>query len=432
MRGRPFEPRPLPRSLYANTAAPPPGTPPLVVDGSVDVAVIGGGYTGLSTALHLAENGVDVAVLESHELGWGASGRNGGQVNPGLYPDPDTVIADRGEDMGRRMLQYAADAPDRVFALIRKHGIDCEAEQGGTLRVAFNATGEKKVARTLSQYARLGLSATGVDAAEIARRTGTEHYRAGMFMAQGGKVNPLGYARGLARAAMAAGAAVHSQTPVMRLERSRSGWIISTPRATLKAQQVVLGTNGYADNLWPALRRSVVPVYTTIVATEPLPDAIARQIMPGGSVLYEVGNNTVYYRLDRNNRLLMGGRSPIRDVTSMADAAALKAYALKLWPALAGIGWTHVWNGQVAITTDQHIHFHELAPGLHASLGYNGRGIAMATSMGDLLSRRVRGEAADSLPMPVIPLQPIRFHALWKPVTAVRLAYGALRDRIEP
>lgn len=423
------ERRPLPRSLYADTAVPAPDTPVLSKDGTAQVVIVGGGYTGLSTALHLAESGADAIVLEAHEPGWGASGRNGGQVNPGLYPDPERIAEQFGRERAMAMLRFASGAPDRVFDLVRRHGIDCEAEQTGTLRVAFNAAGEAKIAATLGQYRSFGLPAECVDSADLQRRTGTSRYRSGIFLSQGGKLNPLGYARGLAKTAIAAGARVHGGTPALRLQRTDAGWTVETPRAKLRADNVVLATNGYTDGLWPGLRQSVVPVYTTIVASEPLPAEIAGRVMPAGSVLYEVGNNTVYYRLDRQNRLLMGGRSVQRDVTGMADARSLQAYALKLWPFLSGIGWTHVWNGQVAITTDHQIHLHELTPGLTACLGYNGRGIAMATSMGGVIARRLLGASAEELPMPITALQPIRFHALWKPVTAVRLAYGAVLDR---
>jgi glycine/D-amino acid oxidase-like deaminating enzyme len=196
----------------------------------------------------------------------------------------------------------------------------------------------------------------------------------------------------------------------------------------LRAEHLVLATNGYTDDLWPKLQQSVVPVYTAIIASAPLPDAVAASILPNGSVLYETGNTTIYYRLDRWNRLLMGGRSPLRDLVGMSDARHLIDYAVRLWPALSNVAWTHVWNGQVAITTDHHIHVHEPADNVHISLGYNGRGIAMATAMGVQLSRRVAGEKASELPMPITDIKAIPFHGLWKPAAATRLAYGRFRD----
>ncbi|WP_137392347.1 NAD(P)/FAD-dependent oxidoreductase [Rhodoligotrophos defluvii] len=419
---------PLPRSLYAETARPPVPTPPLDGDCTTDVVIVGGGYTGLSAALHLAERGIAALVLERHEPGWGASGRNGGQVNPGLYPTPATVIADFGEDLGRRMLQHAADAPNRVFALVAHHAIDCEAAQTGTLRMAINRPSLARAVRYFEEWRELVGEAEWLDRNGAAAASGTGRYPGGIRFAQGGKVNPLGYARGLAEAAVSAGARVHGASPAMAADRAGPRWAVRTPSGTVRAERLVLATNGYTDGLWPRLAQSIVPVYTTIVASEPLRRELAVKILPAGSVLYETGNVTIYYRLDRWGRLLMGGRSPMRDVTAFEDARHLITYAERLWPALTGVKWSHVWNGQVAITPDHHIHMHEPAPNVHIALGYNGRGIAMATALGAVLARRIAGEPPETLPMPVTDVKPIPLHGLWKPATAARLAYGRIRD----
>ncbi|WP_342644096.1 NAD(P)/FAD-dependent oxidoreductase [Rhodoligotrophos ferricapiens] len=422
--------KPLPRSLYADTARPPVETPSLDGDCSTDVAIVGGGYTGLSTALHLAERGIRAVVLERHEPGWGASGRNGGQVNPGLYPTPATVVADFGEDLGRRMLHYAADAPNRVFELVARHGIDCEASQTGTLRMAINGAGIARAQTYFQEWRKLVGAAEWLDRGAAASASGTDRYPGGLFFAQGGKVNPLGYARGLAETAMKAGARIHGASPALAVERAGPRWAVRTPSGAVLAERLVLATNGYTDGLWPKLAQSIVPVYTTIVATAPLPQGIASKILPGGSVLYETGNTTIYYRLDRGGRLIIGGRSPMRDVTGFGDAQHLIAYAERLWPELNGMSWTHVWNGQVAITPDHHIHMHEPAPNVHIALGYNGRGIAMATAMGALLAQRIAGAGPEELPMPVTDIKAIPLHGLWKPATSLRLAYGRIRDRL--
>jgi glycine/D-amino acid oxidase-like deaminating enzyme len=418
------------KSLYAETARPLAPVPELEGEVRASVVIVGGGYTGLSTALHLVQRGIDAVVLEAHEPGSGASGRNGGQVNPGIYPDPDQVIATFGQDMGRRMLSFSGAAPDKVFALVKQHAIDCEAAQTGTLRVAFNA---KKLAATRSTFAQLketGSPATWMEASDLAAATGTERYLGGIRFPQGGKVNPLCYARGLAEAAQKAGARVFGASPATGLARRGSQWRVTTPKGSVTADRLVLATNAYTDDLWPRLRQSVVPVYSTIVATAPLSDNLARSVMPSGSVLYEVANNTVYYRLDASNRLLMGGRSLQRDVTRFEDAAALSGYTRRLWPQLSDVPWTHVWNGQVAITADYQIHLHEPAENVHVCLGYNGRGIAMATAMGGVLADRIGGAAAADLPMPVTDITPIGFHRFHKLGVGVRLAYGKIRDQL--
>ena len=420
----------LPKSIYAETARPLAPVPPLEGDIRSSVVIVGGGYTGLSTALHLARRGIDAVVLEAHEPGWGASGRNGGQVNPGNYPDPDQVIAQFGTELGTRMLQFSGAAPDKVFALVKSLGIDCEAAQTGTLRVAFNA---KKLAATRSTFAQLqrtGSPATWIEPDALAAATGTSRYLGGIRFPQGGKVNPLGYARGLAETAQKAGARVHGSSPALRLTKKGTEWRIETPKGSVTAGRLVLATNAYTDDLWSGLRQSVVPVYTTIVATAPLSGNLAKSVMPSGSVLYEVANNTVYYRLDAQTRMLMGGRSLQRDVTRFDEAQGLMDYTRRLWPQLADVAFTHVWNGQVAITTDHHIHMHEPAENVHICLGYNGRGIAMATAMGGVLADRIAGARIEDLPMPVTGITPISFHQFHKLGVGIRLAYGKIRDRL--
>ncbi|MDP3898502.1 MAG: FAD-dependent oxidoreductase, partial [Mesorhizobium sp.] len=215
---------PFSHGLYAETARPAVATPPLDGDTRTTVAIIGGGYTGLSTALHLAERGVDALVLEAEEPGFGASGRNGGQVNPGVYNDPDTVIADLGPEAGRRLLDFSGAAPDLVFDLIRRHGIACEAEQTGTLRAAYHANKLASVRSLLAQLERSGSPARWMDAAALAEATGTTRYVGGIIYPQGGKLNPLSYARGLAEAAIGAGARVHGGSPATAIMRHGAGW----------------------------------------------------------------------------------------------------------------------------------------------------------------------------------------------------------------
>ena len=220
--------KPLPRSLYAETARPAVATPPLDGDRRVDVCVIGGGFTGLSTALHLAQQGVDVAVLEAHEPGWGASGRNGGQVNPGLKHDPDQVEADFGADLGRRMVALSGDAPNVVFRLIERHQIECDALQSGTLRAAFGARDGAGIRASAEQWMRRDAPVELLDSDAAREVTGTDRYVCAMLDRRGGQVNPLSYARGLAQAAMQAGAAVHGATPALEVKRNGT-WDVRTP-----------------------------------------------------------------------------------------------------------------------------------------------------------------------------------------------------------
>jgi glycine/D-amino acid oxidase-like deaminating enzyme len=420
--------QPLPPSLYADTARPAIETPPLDGDRRVSVAIVGGGFTGLSTALHLAEKGVDVAVLEAHEPGWGASGRNGGQVNPGLKHDPDAVEAHFGPDLGRRMVELAWNAPKVVFDLATRHQITCEARQTGTLRAACTESSARDVRRSFEQAARRSMPVELLERSRIAEATGTSRYVCALLDRRGGHINPLGFARGLAQAAVQAGAKVHGSTPVTRLSRNGRGWGVETSGGTVHAESVVVATNGYTGALWPGLRQTVVPVYSGIVATEPMPEELARAVFPARSSLYELGRVTVYYRLDASNRVLMGGRCQQRDVTHAAQMPFLARYMHRLWPQLRPFKLTHGWNGQIAVTMDHYPHVHEPAPGVLICLGYNGRGVAMATAMGTELARRVMGGTGAEIDMPITDMRGIPLHGFWKVGVTARITCDRLRD----
>ena len=420
--------RPLPRSLYAETARPSVDAPPLAESRRVAVAVVGAGFTGLSAALHLAERGVEVAVLDAGEPGWGASGRNGGQVNPGLKHEPNTIVRDFGPDLGERMVALSGAAPQLVFDLIERNQIQAEAHRGGTMRAAFGNANLRAIEAAAAEQVALGAPVELQDAAGMRRLTGTDRYFGGMLDRRGGSVNPLGYARGLAQAAANAGAMIYGGTLVQRVRRTGAGWRLETEGGIVEAEQIVLATNGYTDGLWPLLRRGVVPVFSAIAATEPLPEMTVRAIMPGRGVLYEIASLTVYYRLDASGRLLIGGRSISRETSQPGHYGRLVRYAQRLFPAIKDARWTHFWNGQLAITADHYPHLHEPAPGMIAAMGYNGRGVAMATAIGREVARRILGASDAEMNMPITTLKPIPFHALWRSAVSARVAYGRIQD----
>jgi len=414
-------------NLYRETAESAVATPPLAGERSADVVVIGGGFTGLSTALHLAERGADVVLLEAEEPGWGASGRNGGQVNPGLKEDPDQVERDFGADLGSRMNEFAGRAPAYLFDLVEHHRIRCDARRNGTLRAAVHPRHVAAVRRTADQWRRRGAPVEFLERDAVARATGTERYTGAMLDRRGGDLNPLSFARGLARAAIGAGAAVHGGTRVVGLQRSGDLWHARTPHAAIAARQVVIATNGYTDGLWPGLRRSIVPLFGAIAATAPIPEALARAILPARSVLYESGTVTVYYRIDAQSRLLIGGRGPMREIDSVGQIPHIVDYARRLWPALAQVPWTHAWGGRLAMTQDHYPHIHEPAAGVTVCLGYNGRGVAMGTAVGAELAKRVMNPSAE-IDMPVTTMKTIRLHALWPLAVKSVILRGRLTD----
>jgi glycine/D-amino acid oxidase-like deaminating enzyme len=416
-------------NLYHDTAEPAAAFAALAGDRRADVVVVGGGVTGLSTALHLAEARANVVLLEAEEPGWGASGRNGGQVNPGLKLDPDVVERDHGVELGGRMNALAGGAPAFVFDLIKRHDIRCDARQNGTLRAAIRQRHAARIGASFEQLAGRGAPVEYLERAAIARATGTDRYVAAMLDRRGGDLNPLSFVRGLACAAAGAGAAIHGRTRVLGIARDGNAWKVRTAAGAVTTQHVVLATNGYTDDLWRDLRRTIVPLFGAIAATAPLPDDIARQVMPGRAVLYESGSVTVYYRLDSGQRLLIGGRGPIREISSPSAVPHLLGYARRLWPGISQVEWTHAWGGRLAMTWTQYPHVHEPAGGVLTCMGYNGRGVALGTAMGAQLARRILTPSAD-FDMPITTMKAIGLHALWPLAVRAAIARGRLSDSL--
>jgi len=421
----------LPPSLWAATAPSAPATPPLVGEGRVAVAVVGAGFTGLSAALHLAERGLEVVVVEAGEPGWGASGRNGGQVIAGLKHSPEAILQRFGEAAGERLIALAGGAPDFVFDLIARHAIDCAPTREGWIQAAHAPTVLPAQAALARSWQQRGAPVELLSAAEAARLLGTEGYAGGLLDRRGGALQPLAYARGLARAAQAAGAAIHGGSPALRLERQGAGWRIVTPQGALLADRVLLATNGYTGDLWPGLRQSVIPLASYQAATAPLGDNLRRSILPEGQVVSDTRRLLAYYRLDPQGRLVLGGRGRFLESSDPADYSSVKARLSQLFPQLGAPQWQFFWSGRVALTLDHYPHFHELAPGLATALGYNGRGVAMASRLGAVLADWASGRPAAELPMPATPLRRIPLHALRRPILGLAVGWKRWRDERE-
>jgi glycine/D-amino acid oxidase-like deaminating enzyme len=418
----------LPPSLWAATAPPGPPTPPLKGALEADVAVVGAGYTGLSAALHLAERGASVAVLDAGEPGWGASGRNGGQVIPGLKYDPDEIEAKLGPERGAPLVEFAAKAPDLVFDLIRRYAIACDAMREGWLQPAHSPAGRIKAERRAEQWAKRGADVAVLDRAAMAAHLGSEAYCGGWIDRRGGAIQPLAYARGLAAVAVAKGIAVHGHTPAQTLTRGAGKWYIEAPGASVTAETVLLCTNGYTTGLFPGLEREVVPVNSYQAATRPLPEAMRKSILPGGQSASDTRRVLLYFRLDRDGRFIIGGRGAADDDPAPERFQRLHRAAREIYPALADAEWSNHWSGRIALTRDFLPHLVELGPGLFAGLGYQGRGVAMATAMGALLAARAQGSAEASLPLPMGPRRPFPLHWLRVPVVYLAARWYRLLD----
>lgn len=424
------ESRIISNSLWTATANAAPDTPALSGKVEVDVAIVGCGVTGLSAALHLAERGLSVIAIDAQSPGWGASGRNGGQLNPGLKHDPDEVIRDFGPEVAGRMLRMSGNAPKTVVDLVRRYGINCDAVLPGWVLPAHDAASMATLRNRAEQWAKQGVELKILDKAEVTALIGSDVYVGGMLDPRGGNLHPLNYTLGLAEAAQKAGAQICGQTPALSLTREGAVQVITTPKGEIRAAKVLLCTNGYTDDLAPPLARTVVPVRSVQVATAPLSDNLRRSILPGLQAVADSRRVMVYYKMDGAGRLLMGGRGDYNDATTEKLLANLRRVTQKMFPQLEGVQFEHGWGGFVAMTADHYPHLSPVGPGVMSALGYNGRGLALGSVMGRVLADWASGVPEAELDFPVTAPRPIPFHFLRKPAVRATIAMFRLRDAL--
>ena len=371
-----------PGDLWSATASEPAEHPALDGHIEVDVAVIGAGILGLSTALALAEGGQSVAVLEAARIGHGASGRNGGLVVPSLpRVGPDDVIASMGEARGGRFVRTVLGAPDEVFGLVRRFSIACGAEQSGWLNPAHGAALVPLLQRRLAAWQHFGGTATLLSREQTALRTGSHLFHAAISDPTGGHLNPLSYTRGLARAASANGARVFQASPVRRIERHADRWKLVTDRGTVAAMRVVQATNAQPPGTpgAAAAARSTIPLRVFQLATQVLSSDIRATILPGGEALSDTRHNLFACCIDSSGRLVTGGMAPLTQIGAGTWLPAMLARRLlRVFPQLGSVRFEYVWSGQASLTPDFLPRLFEVAPGWIVPFTCNGRGVALS------------------------------------------------------
>ena len=415
-------------SLWRATAPPAPPTAALEGEYSADVAVVGAGYTGLSCALTLAEGGARVAVLEAGEIGQGASGRNNGQVIPTLSRvDPDELAARAGE----AFVQLVSDSAGDTFDLIRRHAMRCEAVQAGWVQPAHSPGRMRLAEARAAAWARRGAPVELLDRAGVERITGSRFWHGGWQNRSGGKLNALAYCRELARAAIERGARVHTHSAALSVARAGGRWRVASLRGALLAERVVIATHAYSGALWPGLARSLIPVASYQAASAPLSAAARASVLPFDHACSDTQGDLHFFRWDAHGRLVTGGALVCHWNWRARLARRIGARVARVFPQLGVPRFEFLWYGALGITLDRQPHVHELAPGVLAWLGCNGRGLALATVIGRELARACLGTPLASLPLPLSELRPIRAHAMAKRLGSFPMLLYRYRDRRE-
>lgn len=401
------------KTLWWHTAEPAPKTGRLDGAMTVDVAIVGAGFTGLTAALHLAGRGASLAVLEAGILGAGASGLNAGFVVPNFAKaDPATVLKRLGEKRGEALLQLVGGGAERVFRTARDHAIACDAAQTGWLQAAHCDDADATAQARADQWRALGQPVEHMDGAAIGALIGFGDYCGGFFDRSGGTIHPLSYLRGLARVALDKGATIFENTMASGIARAGRHWELSCSGGVIRAEQVFLCTNAVGEGVGQRLSKSVVPLAVYQIATEPLAAEIVRRVAPHRMPMSDMRANLFTCRLDRDDRLISGGMAivPIGAHQRMARsivARLARNLALSSVPKV-----DYVWRGVAAITPDFLPHLFQFGPGLIGAIGCNGRGIAMTAALGEVLADAAGGTDLANLPVPVADGRGIPFHAL--------------------
>lgn len=425
------DPAGLPATSYIGAAGAPIGAPPLEGEVQADVAVIGGGITGCSLALHAAEAGARVVLLEANAIGWGASGRSSGHLPAASKLEPDLMIAQYGDEAGARMMDALAGGPDVVFALADRLAGGAGAERSGTIVAAHAARVLPRLARRTRYWQGRGAAVEFLEARGAEAATGSRHYVGAYRDRRGGTINPLAYVRGLARGAAAAGAAVHEGSRALRLTRQANGWHVATAKGSVRAASVVLCTNGHTDDLWPRLRQSVIPARLYQYVTVPLAPEHRVRILPERPGMTDTYRVLSGVRVFADGRLQINGRGPRFGAAGEGGWRAARARLATIWPELAGIALDEWWTGWVAMNREDGWKVHELAPGVLAALGCNGRGVVIGTLIGRDLAAHLGGTPVREMLFPFVPLRPIPLHAVHRPIARGIVAWRAFRDRID-
>ena len=381
------------RSYYSATAHPAPNHPQLQGAIDADVCVIGGGIAGCSTALNLAERGFRVALLEGQRIGWGASGRSGGQALVGYASGQSKLVAALGRDDARKLWDISVEALNVLRDRVARHSINCDLHWGA-MHVAIKPRqhnqllAEQREAEDAYGYTKLRF----LERADVEALLDTRRYRAGLFDSGSGHLHPLNYTLGLARAASDAGVRIYEHSNATRVTPGERA-VVTTAQGEVRARFVALCCNAYIGELSAPLRARIMPVGTYIVATEPLGEARISSLMRENIAVSDVNFVLDYFRRSADHRLLFGGRVSYSGIDAFDTASATRKRMIKVFPQLTDAKIEHAWGGFVDITMSRAPDFGRLAPNIYYLQGFSGHGIALTGIAGQLVAEAIAGHA---------------------------------------
>jgi glycine/D-amino acid oxidase-like deaminating enzyme len=373
---------------------------------AADVVVVGGGYTGMNAARELARQGASVTLLEAETLGFGASTRNGGIVHPGYKWGPRALIKRYGEETGRALYRETLDAYELVKRLIVDEGIDCEFRECGYLDLAYGPSHVDDLREAVEGLALVGVEATFVPRDRLREEIGSDAYYGGLVHEGSGLLHPGKYFAGLVAAAERAGADLHEGVRATGIRRQADGrLVVETSRGAIIARDVIVGTNGYTDGVVPSLRRRIIPIGSYIIATEPLPEELARDLSPKGRAFFDTKNFLYYWHVSEDRRMIFGGRASFLPTSVDHTAAILHKGLLEVHPQLAGSRIEFAWGGNVGFTFDRMPHVGR-RDGVTYAMGCCGTGVALMTFLGTALGTWAGGGEPPVLARLKFPLVP--------------------------
>ena len=395
------------RSFWQATMAALPDRSGRPLPDTVDVVVVGGGYTGINAARELARRGTAVTLVEAHTLGWGASTRNGGIVHGGFKLGPTALLKKYGPETGSALYRETLESYELIKRLIADEAIDCDFRERGHLELAYGASHVADLEEAQRSLASVGVSAELIPRERIREEIGSDAYHGALAVAESALIHPGRYFAGLAAAADKAGADLHEGVRATAIRKQADGrFVVETDRGAILARDVFLATNGYTDGVAPSLRRRIIAIKSYIIASEPLPEELARELSPHGRSFFDTKNYLYYWHLSADRRMVFGGRASMMPTTIDRTAAILRKGLLHVHPQLAPYRTEYAWGGNVGFTFDRMPHMGRTKDGVMYAVGCCGTGVALMTYLGTKAGEWMAGGEAPALSRLKFPLVP--------------------------